>query len=87
MLISVEIPNPELDPLVYDIVKTTKIRGSFGNLNRNSPFMLNGSYSKRYPRPLSKDTHTTDDGYSQYRGKVPSDSGFSFETNGVKIDN
>jgi len=49
--------------------------------------MLNGSCSKRYPRPFSKDTHTADDGYPQYRRRAPSDGGFSLEINGVKIDN
>lgn len=67
-VISVEIPNPEHDSLLYYIVKTTMIPtllryGPYGNLNRNSPFMLKGSCSKRYPRPLSKDTQTADGGY------------------------
>jgi len=86
-VISAEIPDPELDPLLYDIVKSTMIHGPCGHLNRNSPCMLNGSCSKRYPRPFSKDTHTADDGYPQYRRRAPSDGGFSFEINGVKIDN
>lgn len=86
-VISTEIPDPELDPLLYDIVKSTMIHGPCGHLNRNSPCMLNGSCSKRYPRPFSKDTHTADDGYPQYRRRAPSDGGFSIEINGVKIDN
>jgi len=36
---------------------------------------------------FSKDTHTADDGYPQYRRRAPSDGGFSLEINGVKIDN
>lgn len=86
-VISAEIPDPELDPLLYDIVESTMILSPCGHLNRNSPCMLNGSCSKKYPRPFSKDTHTADDGYPQYRRRAPSDGGVSLEINRVKIDN
>jgi len=86
-VISVEIPDPELDPLLYDIIYSTIVHGPCGNLNRNSPYMPNGSCSERYPRPLSKNTHTADDEYLQYRRWSPSDGGFTLEINGVKIDN
>ena len=84
-VISAEIPDPELDPLLYDIIKSTMIHGPCGN--RNSPCMVNGSCSKRYPRPLTKDTQTADDGYPQYRRRSPSDGGFTVEINRVEVNN
>lgn len=77
-LTSAETPNPDLDSLLNEIDKTTKIHGPCGDFNRNSPCMLNGSCSKRYPCPLCKDIKTANDGYAQYRR--PSDSGFTVDT-------
>lgn len=50
--IGVEIPDPDLYPILHDIVKSTMIHGPCGGLNPKSPCMVNGSCSKRYPRPF-----------------------------------
>lgn len=81
------VPDPELHPLHHDIVKSTIMHAPYGSLNRNSPCMLNGSCSKRCPRPLYEDTHTAEDGYPQYSTKSPSDGGFTVGINGVNIHN
>ena len=60
-LILVEIPNPDEDPLLYNIVKSNMIHGPCGNLNSNLACM--GKCSKRYPRVLLKETQTGEDGY------------------------
>lgn len=89
-VINTEIPDPKLDPLLYDIVKivkSTNIHSLYKNLNRNSLYVLNYSWSKWYLRLLSKDTHTTNNGYPQYRKQYSSDGSFTFEINGVKINN
>lgn len=86
-VISAEIPNPETDPALYDIVKSTMIHGPCGALNRNSPCMMNGSCSKRYPRPFCKYTQTAEDGYPEYRRRAPDDGGFTVTINGIVLDN
>ncbi|XP_046681375.1 uncharacterized protein LOC124368144 [Homalodisca vitripennis] len=85
-VISAEVPDPETDPDLFEIVKSTMIHGPCGNLNRNSPCMVNGTCSKRYPRPLCKETQTADDGYPQYRRRSPAGGGFPVNINGVDLD-
>lgn len=78
-VICAEIPDPELDPALHEIVKSTMIHGPCGALNRNSPCMFNGSCSKKYPRPLLRETQTGDDGYSKYRRRSPSSTKYCQE--------
>jgi len=70
-VIRAEIPGPEFDLLIYDIVKITMIHSPCGNLNRNSLCIFNGLWSKIYPRQLSKDSHIADDAYLQYLWDFP----------------
>jgi hypothetical protein len=58
-VISVEIPNPEEDPVLHDIVKRHMIHGPCGNVKMKSTCMSEGNCSKRYPRPLISDTQVT----------------------------
>ncbi|XP_054260248.1 uncharacterized protein LOC128984903 [Macrosteles quadrilineatus] len=66
-VICAEIPDPEADTKLHNIVKSTMIHGPCGDLNKKSPCMVKGLCSKQYPRPLLKETQTGDDGYSKYR--------------------
>lgn len=86
-VICAEIPDPEQDPLLHNIVKANMIHGPCGGLNHNSPCMKGDSCSKRYPRPLLKYTQTGDDGYPQYRRRSPADGGFTIKINGIELDN
>jgi len=86
-VICAEIPDPEQDPLLHNIVKANMIHGPCGSLNHNSPCMKGGSCSKRYPRPLLKDTQTGGDGYPQYRRRSPADGGFTIKINRIELDN
>ncbi|XP_067131955.1 uncharacterized protein [Centruroides vittatus] len=86
-IICAEIPNPDRDPELYEIVKSNMIHGPCGSLNRNSPCMKDNSCSKRYPKALIKETQTGDDGYPQYRRRSLDDGGFSVNIKGVAIDN
>ena len=85
--ICAEIPDPEKDPLLYDIIKANMIHGPCGSLNINSPCMKEGRCSKRFPRLLLKDTQTGDDGYPQYRRRSPADGGFTVKIKNMDLDN
>lgn len=90
-IISAELPNKEVDPLLFDIVCKSMIHGPCGEYNNNSPCMCNGRCSKRYPRNFVKETQTGIDGYPLYRRRSPEDGGFFFtlDVRGktVQIDN
>ncbi|GBN16939.1 hypothetical protein AVEN_253637-1 [Araneus ventricosus] len=57
-VISAEFPNPEMDPVLADIVKKSMIHGPCGNFHMNSPCMKDGRCSKKYTRQLIKETQT-----------------------------
>ncbi|XP_054285654.1 uncharacterized protein LOC129002107 [Macrosteles quadrilineatus] len=77
-VISAELPNPETDPELADIVKTHMLHGPCGAFNvrqRKLPCMKDGHCSKRYPRPFVNETATGDNGYPTYRRRSPDDGG------------
>lgn len=74
-IISAEIPDQAVDPDLFEIVKKNMIHGPCSALNINSPCMIDGKCSKRYPRPLTSDTITGNDGYPLYRRRSPEDNG------------
>ncbi|XP_050338078.1 uncharacterized protein LOC126764437 [Bactrocera neohumeralis] len=57
------------------------IHGPYGVLNINSPCMIDGKSSKRYPRALTSDTITGNDGYPLYRRRSTEDNGQSVMMN------
>lgn len=90
-IISAEIPNPQEDPILYDIVRKNMIHGPCGKLNSNSPCMADGKCTKKYPRDLLQETQTSEDGYPLYRRRKPCDGGYTttikMKNNDIKIDN
>jgi len=86
-IISAEIPDPEKDSPLYDIIKANMIHGPCGNSKNISPCMESGSCSKKYPRPFIQETQTGDDGYPKYRRRAPENGGFTVEINGSTLDN
>ncbi|KAF8787007.1 hypothetical protein HNY73_008646 [Argiope bruennichi] len=74
-LITAELPNPETDPILYNVVKTQMIHGPCGSINPLSPCMKDGKCTKRYPRDFLKETQTGHDGYPLYRRRKPEDGG------------
>lgn len=74
-VICAEIPDLEADPELYEIVIKNMIHGPCGNFNKESPCMVDGKCSKRYPRALTADTITGNDGYPLYRRRSPDDNG------------
>lgn len=78
-IISTEFPNPNEDPVLFDVVKTHMVHGPCGALNANSPCMRDGLCSKRYPRGRTDQTITREHGYPLYRRQLPQQGGFSIE--------
>ena len=57
-----EITNPDVDTLLYEIVKANMIHGPCGLLNKNSPCMKENACIKRYPVTLIQETQRSEDG-------------------------
>jgi hypothetical protein len=77
LVISAEIPNKETDPALYDVVTRNMIHGPCGKLNPNSPCMVDGNCSKKFPRDLFQETQSGEDGYPGYRRRNYGDGGYS----------
>ncbi|GBP47864.1 hypothetical protein EVAR_43556_1 [Eumeta japonica] len=57
-IISAEIPDETVDPKLHAVVIKHMIHGPCGLFNYNSPCMVDGKCSKRYPRDLLAETIT-----------------------------
>ncbi|KAL4090226.1 hypothetical protein QTP88_025121 [Uroleucon formosanum] len=90
-VISAEIPNVQVDPGLHEVVIKNMIHGPCGTLNQNSPCMMDGKCSKRYPRTLMSETITGNDGYPLYRRRSTADNGRStivkLNQQDIEIDN
>lgn len=90
-IISAEIPDENIDAGLYEVVVQNMIHGPCGDININSPCMVNGKCSKKYPRALISDTITGVDGYPMYRRRSVADNGASTIINvrnqPVRVDN
>ncbi|XP_074097687.1 uncharacterized protein LOC141526552 [Cotesia typhae] len=86
-VIRAELPDPDQDQTLHEIIKSTMIHGPCGVFNFSSPCMLAGVCTKRYPRPFLKETQTGEDGYPKYRRRSPEDGGIEIKINGNDIDN
>ena len=71
-----EIPSNEEYPQLHDVTKNM-IHGPCGILNTNSPCMVDGKCSKRFPRQLVAETISGNDGYPLYRHQSTDDNGRS----------
>ncbi|KIH44087.1 hypothetical protein ANCDUO_25899, partial [Ancylostoma duodenale] len=76
-IISAEIPNPDQDPGLYEIITKNMIHGPCGPLNPNSPCMQDRKCTKKYPREFIQETQTGNDGYPLYRRRKPEEGGFT----------
>lgn len=71
-IISAEIPDPDIDPELHEIVRKNMIHGPCGIFNPQSPCMEDGKCTKNYPRQLLQETITGIDGYPLYRRRTVS---------------
>ncbi|XP_026467790.1 uncharacterized protein LOC113371378 [Ctenocephalides felis] len=74
-VISAEIPNKNVDPNLHAIITKHIIHGPCGVFNDSSTCMIDGKCSKRYPRNLTAETITGNDGYPLYRRQSVADGG------------
>ena len=85
-IISAELPDPNEDPELFEIVTSNMIHGPCEGVNNNSPCMSDRHCSKRYPKTFVEETQTNDDGYPLYRRRSPNQGGH-VTTLPLKINN
>ncbi|GBP04814.1 hypothetical protein EVAR_3733_1 [Eumeta japonica] len=85
-IICAEIPDHEADPDLHDVVVTNMIHGPCGAINPQSPCMVDGKYSKQYPRTSTAETVTDNDGYLLYRRRSSDDNCRTITTKVKRMD-
>ncbi|XP_066910716.1 uncharacterized protein [Clytia hemisphaerica] len=83
-LICAQLPDPETEPELYEIIKSNMIHGPCGALNDRSPCMIDGSCSKGFPKSFNDETVMNVDGYPSYH--IP-DNGRTVRVRNLDIDN
>lgn len=86
-LVSAELPDPEKDPELHNLVKTHMVHGPCGAFNQKCQCMKNNCCSKGFPKQFLKDTQLGNDGYPKYRRRSPSDGGFTCVLKNTVVDN
>jgi hypothetical protein len=66
-LICAELPDPDEEPELFQLVSTMMIHGPCGEVNPQSPCMVDGKCSKHFPKPFREETTLSEDGYPSYR--------------------
>jgi len=84
IVISAELPHPNMYPKLSKVVKTYMIHGSCGVARFNSPCMKEGRCSKFFPKKFRHKTTINEDGYPIYRRR---DDGLFVLKNGHKLGN
>jgi hypothetical protein len=64
--ISAQWPDPDVQPMLFDTVRSTMIHGPCGSINPSAVCMENGQCTKGYPKAFQHETSTADDGYPLY---------------------
>ena len=83
LIVSAEISDPNTHPQLHAIVTKFMMHGPCGTANPKSPCMVDGHYSKRFPKDYVKDTNAGSDGYPHYRRR---DTGKCVNKSGVLLD-
>ncbi|KAI5442706.1 hypothetical protein KIW84_011659 [Lathyrus oleraceus] len=83
-IISCEIPNPELHPRLYKLVKQHMMHVPCGLARLSSPCMKNKKCSKFYPKKFNETTIVDYDGFPQYRRRSNT---HTIVKNGISLDN
>src|SRR4051794_23188871 len=83
-IVCAEIPDKDLQPLLYNTVTRNMIHRPCGDLNRDSSCMINGKCSKNYHRDFAEKTTTNKYRYPIYRRR---DNGKTVKKGKFNIDN
>nr|XP_053619327.1 uncharacterized protein LOC128680307 [Plodia interpunctella] len=83
-IISAEIPDPDSDKVLHDIIVKNMIHGPCGPENPQCPCMKDGRCTKKFPCKLHSETVHNENGYPMYRRRAPADGG---RTATVKLRN
>ena len=65
-IVSAQIPDPDLDPLLYKTVTTCMLHGPCGTAKPKAPCMVDRKCSKHYPKEFIENTVYRENGYPQY---------------------
>ena len=74
-IVSAEIPNKDIDPILYELVVTKMIHGPCGTINPSAPCMKNAKCSKSFPQNFLDHTELGNDNYPKYRRRDPQHGG------------
>ena len=77
-VVSAELPNPQLQPLLFKRVTSHMLHGPCGHINPQCPCMENGLCTKNYPKQFNRETRDTHDSFPDYQRKSPEDDGISY---------
>ncbi|XP_052829753.1 uncharacterized protein LOC106880777 [Octopus bimaculoides] len=72
-----KLPNPVIDPTLFEIVKNHMVHEPCGCINRSSPHMAGGKCTKRYPKKFLLQTQFSEYGYPSHARRTPEDGGVS----------
>nr|XP_017245277.1 PREDICTED: uncharacterized protein LOC108216927 [Daucus carota subsp. sativus] len=83
-LISAEIPDENLDPIGYNVVKRFMIHGPCGKDYTYSPCMVKGKCGRHFPKKFNGNTFFDDSGFPVYRRRRTTNN---VKKKGVLLDN
>ncbi|KAI9083958.1 hypothetical protein K1719_034216 [Acacia pycnantha] len=82
--ICAEIPDKNISPLMYKLVRQFMFHGPCGRSNIKAPCMKNQKCSKYFPKKFNENTIIDEDGYPTYRRR---DDGKTIKVKGIPLDN
>ena len=77
-VVSAQLPNPQMQPILFQRVTKHMLHGPCGLINPNCPCMENGSCTKDYPKSFNSETKDTHDSFPEYQRRSPEDNGISY---------
>ena len=83
-MILAQLPDPQLQPLLYAKVTKYMLHGPCGADDPQAKCMVNGKYSKCFPKKYRERTDWAEDSYPLY---ARPDNGLVFECNGARFTN